>query len=460
MHQVRTGFRWPTKFRIIRNLVILPIVFFSTLFYLLFKFLMISSWEMRFLFYGMIWIFTFDWNFCWRFDHELYMWRFGWHRILLRLCFMAWFFCYPIILLTISLIKDLISFSIYMYFTFFHWITLASVDLYYLVLAPFVYLVVFILSIILTVAFITLLERKLIASVQRRRGPSKAGLYGVIQAFADAIKLFGKEFILPKKANLFFFLFAPILAFFISFVMWSLLPFSSVFSVFSSHYDLLFLFSFSSLGVYSIFLSGWASHSRYAFLGGLRSVAQMLSYELSFGVIFLFFVIINGGDGSLLNIMTMQHSGWNSIAGWNVWPFFFLWILFFFVSLAELNRVPFDLPEAEAELVSGYNIEYSSLPFVLFFLGEYSMMLVFSTISSLLFFGGYSSYMHAGLYGIDSVFLAIKIISHMYLIILVRACLPRYRYDQLIKIGWKLVLPLTCFLVYFYVSIYYIFIFA
>lgn len=448
MHQVRTGFRYPTKFRIIRNLLVLPILLLYIIYKYLETFNALAGIELKIAFYFMLFLFWFDRRYCHRFNFTTYTWRYGWHRITRRWAINIYLLCFAL-----TFVFFRCKYLVYLYYTYLHGILLASI-------LPFIYLVFFILCIILTVAFITLLERKLIASVQRRRGPNKAGIVGVIQAFADAIKLLTKEFIMPKKANLFFFLFAPVLAFFISFVMWSLLPFSSAFSMFSSHYDLLFLFSFSSLGVYSIFLSGWASHSRYAFLGGLRSVAQMLSYELSFGVIFLFFIIINGGDGSLYNIMIMQHSVWYSILGWNFFPFFFIWILFFFVSLAELNRVPFDLPEAEAELVAGYNIEYSSLPFALFFLGEYSMMLVFSTISSILFFGGYSSFMDLGSPILDSIFLSFKIISHMYLIILIRACLPRYRYDQLIKIGWKLVLPLTCLVCYLYLTIYYLFIFA
>lgn len=312
-------------------------------------------------------------------------------------------------------------------------------------------------------AFITLVERKLIGSVQRRRGPNKAGLYGILQAIADALKLLSKEFILPKKSQIFVFLFSPILCLFISLLLWLFLPFNESFIFFNLSYGILFIICLTSFGVYSIFFAGWTSQSRYAFIGGLRAISQMISYELCFSFIFLFYIFINSFSLSLYVVNYLQDN----------YVFFFCFpfivFIFYFVSLAELNRVPFDLPEAESELVAGYNVEYSSLKFAMFFLGEYSMMLIFSVISSFFFWGGWFYFfniinffsffdeLNFFILFFHSFVLSFKICVHMCFIILIRSVLPRYRYDQLIKLGWKFALPLSCFIVFFYFMLVFFF---
>lgn len=285
-----------------------------------------------------------------------------------------------------------------------------------------------ILPLLISVAYFTLAERKVLAAMQRRKGPNVIGLFGLLQPLSDGLKLFVKESVIPSNASSVLFIFSPILTFFISLLGWAVIPFSTYGLLAEFNLSLLYLLAVSSIGVYGIILSGWSSNSKYAFLGALRSTAQMVSYEVSMGFIILS-LIINTGSFNLEQIIFAQKSVWFAI------PFFPLWIMFFISALAETNRHPFDLPEAEAELVSGYNVEYSGMTFALFSLGEYSNMLLMSSINSVLFFGG--------------DFFALKISCFVLLFIWARGALPRYRFDQLMSIGWKVFFPISiAFLVF------------
>jgi NADH-quinone oxidoreductase subunit H len=289
-----------------------------------------------------------------------------------------------------------------------------------------------IIPLLLATAYLTLAERKLLGAMQRRKGPNVVGLFGLLQPLADGLKLFLKESIKPVGAVTFLFLFAPMLTFSISLLGWVVIPFELDVVVADINLGVLFLLAISSLGVYGIILAGWSSNSQYGFLGALRSTAQMVSYEVSIGLI-LIVILLSCGSLNLTEIVMFQR------AVWFVIPFFPVFLMFFVSALAETNRPPFDLPEAEAELVAGYNVEYSAMSFALFFLGEYANMILMSCLTSILFFGGW-----LGIFGIDGVFfLAIKITFFLFVFIWIRAILPRYRYDQLMQLGWQSFLPLS-----------------
>lgn len=291
-----------------------------------------------------------------------------------------------------------------------------------------------ILPILLAVAFFTVFERKILASMQRRRGPNVVGIYGLLQAIADAVKLLSKETLIPASSNLYIFIFSPIFTFLISMLCWSLIPFDYGIVISDINLGILFLFAFSSLGVYGIIMSGWASNSKYAFLGSLRSSAQFISYEISMGLLIVPVILISESF-NISNIVLSQLDIYYFIT---FFPFF---ILFLITALAETNRVPFDLPEAESELVSGYNVEYSSIGFTFFFLAEYSNIILMSSIIVILFLGGWLPFLIVGLSG--SFYFSIKLLFVMFFFVWVRATLPRYRYDQLMFIGWKVILPLS-----------------
>jgi NADH-quinone oxidoreductase subunit H len=303
-----------------------------------------------------------------------------------------------------------------------------------------------IVPILLAVAFLTLLERKLLAAVQLRRGPAIVGVFGLLQPLADGLKLFVKEAIIPSQASQLIFVLAPLITFSISLITWSIVPFN--YGIVFSDLDLglLFFFAISSLSVYGIIIAGWSSNSKYAFLGSLRSAAQMISYEVSIGLIIINLVIYVGSL-NLTKIVLAQEPIWFVI------PFLPVFLLFVISGLAETNRPPFDLPEAEAELVAGYIVEYSAVSFALFFIGEYSNIILNSTFSALLFLGGWNFPFSFHLSQIVSISFLLKILGMLFFFVLVRAALPRYRYDQLMQLGWKFFLPLSIALIVFYVGI-------
>lgn len=311
-------------------------------------------------------------------------------------------------------------------------------------------ILVIVLPLLIAVAFAVYFDRKIWAAVQMRRGPNVVGPFGLLQSFADGLKLFLKETIIPAGANKVIFLMAPMLTFTLALISWAVVPLDADMAIADLNVGILYILAISSLGVYGIIMSGWASNSRYAFLGALRSAAQMVSYEVSIGFV-LVCVLVFAGSLNLNDIVDAQ-SG--SILNWYIWPFLPIYFIFFISALAETNRPPFDLPEAEAELVAGYQVEYSSMAFALFFLGEYANILLMSAVMAILFLGGW----HAPFPFLDFipgfVWMLIKIGFGFFLFAMVKAFVPRYRYDQLMRLGWKVFLPLSLFFVIFYSAIY------
>jgi NADH-quinone oxidoreductase subunit H len=303
---------------------------------------------------------------------------------------------------------------------------------------------------LINIAFYTLAERKIMAAIQRRKGPSIVGFIGLLQPIADGLKLVLKETIIPTKANKFLFIFAPFLVLSLTFVNWLLIAFSWDDILINLNLSLLVLFTVSSFNIYSIIISGWSSNSRYPFLGALRAASQMISYEVSLTLIFLC-VIICTGSFNLIKIIAIQEQ-----VGSFWLPLFPIFIIFLISILAETNRAPFDLPEAEAEIVAGYNLEYSSLPFALFFLGEYGNMLLMSAITTILFFGGWglgfnwNTYLPAFILEFS---FAIKTVLVGGWFVIVRATFPRLRYDQLMLLGWTIFLPISTAFFIFLITI-------
>jgi NADH-quinone oxidoreductase subunit H len=316
----------------------------------------------------------------------------------------------------------------------------------YFLLTALAQTIVIVIFLLIAVAYITLLERKVLAVIQRRQGPNVIGTFGLLQPLADGFKLLMKETISPSNSNKFLFLLAPILSFLVSLLGWSVIPFAKKAVYADINLGILYILSVSSLGVYGIIISGWSSNSKYAFLGALRSSAQMISYELpmSFAVL----SVIVCADSLNLNeiIYSQRHI-------WYVVPLFIPFVIFFIAGLAETNRHPFDLPEAESELVSGYNVEYSAMGFALFSLAEYSNILMMCTLNSILFFGGWMAPFKFLNFIPGSFWLGLKITIFAIVFIYIRAILPRYRYDQLMYLGWKVLLPVALAYLIFIFSI-------
>jgi NADH-quinone oxidoreductase subunit H len=291
---------------------------------------------------------------------------------------------------------------------------------------------------LIAVAYLTLAERRVIGFMQLRKGPNVVGPFGMFQPFADALKLMAKETILPAGANKVVFIIAPMLTFILSLVAWAVIPFGEGLVIADINVGILYLFAVSSLGVYGVIMAGWASNSKYAFLGALRSAAQMVSYEVSMGLVIIN-VLLCAGSLNLSAIIQAQEGMWFAL------PLFPMFIVFFISTLAETNRAPFDLPEGESELVAGYFVEYSSMSFALFFLGEYANMILMSSMTVILFLGGWLPPFDIWPLNIipGPLWFIIKIMLVLFVFLWVRATTPRYRYDQLMRLGWKIFLPFS-----------------
>ena len=291
---------------------------------------------------------------------------------------------------------------------------------------------------LLIVAYATYAERRILGAMQLRKGPNVVGPFGLWQAFADAIKMIMKETIVPTGANRFLFLLAPMLTFSLAMLAWVVVPTGNNLAVANINVGILYLFAISSLGVYGIIIAGWSSNSKYAFLGGLRSAAQMVSYEVSIGFV-LVSVLLCVGSLNLNDIVRAQNGLWFCI------PLFPMFVVFFISGLAECNRIPFDLPEGESEIVAGFMVEYSSMSYAMFFLGEYANMVLMSGMTSILFLGGWMSPLpFAPFTWIPGpIWFILKICLMMFMFFWVRATFPRFRYDQLMRLGWKIFLPLS-----------------
>lgn len=332
-----------------------------------------------------------------------------------------------------------------------------SIENYYSNLDFIIHSLLTLIPLLIVVAFFTLAERKAMAAIQRRKGPNIIGIWGVLQPFADGLKLVVKEIIIPTKVNKFLFVFGPFLTLFLSFISWLAIPFEIYTRIFDLNNSLLYILVISSLGVYGILLSGWSSNSKYALLGALRSVSQMLSYEVSISLIILPIILLSNS----LNLNTIIQTQKETI--WFIFPLLPIAIVFFISILAETNRAPFDLPEAEAELVAGYNVEYSAIMFAAFFLGEYTNILLMSSLFVIFFLGGghYSltKQLSSTFFNltINSIFwigiFSVKSISITFIFIFVRANLPRFRFDQLMQLGWKIFLPLTLSFIFFFTGL-------
>ena len=354
----------------------------------------------------------------------------------------------------------LLDYNIRLFYSYFSSLNhkLNNLDLQFLAkIFNFIICLEVLILVLISVAFFTLLERKKLGSIQSRLGPNKVGLLGVLQPISDALKLITKEIIIPRVSISFIFVLSPILAFIFGLLSWGVFPFSYDSIISNTNFSLLVVFIISVFHVYGIILAGWSSNSRYSFLGAMRSSAQLVSYDISFGLVLLT-IFLHTKSLNLIKILEFQ-----DFNGWLVLYFPIPFIIFFICSLAETNRHPFDLPEAEAELVSGYNVEYSAISFALFFLGEYGSILFVSSFIVLFFLGGPLPFLnlnyidlvilfnwnfafffiHAYICKITFFWFFIKLILVIYMFIISRAIIPRYRYDQLMRIGWKFILPLS-----------------
>ena len=313
---------------------------------------------------------------------------------------------------------------------FFYYLNLLFVETYKILFL--------LIPILVSVAMIVWLDRRVWAFVQKRRGPNVVGPFGLLQSLADALKYIFKEIIIPSSSNKIIFILAPIVTMTLALVAWAVIPFGENFVLSNINVGILYLFAVSSLGVYGIIMGGWASNSKYPFLGAIRSAAQMVSYEVSIGIIIIN-VLVCVGSLNLSDIVLAQERIWF------IFPLFPMFVIFFISSLAETNRPPFDLPEAEAELVAGYQTEYSGMMYAMFWLGEYANILLMCAMGSILFLGGWLSPIE--IYPFNSIpeplWLIFKILFLFIIFALVKAIVPRYRYDQLMRLGWKIFLPFS-----------------
>ncbi|MDA7572858.1 NADH-quinone oxidoreductase subunit NuoH [Candidatus Pelagibacter sp.] len=310
------------------------------------------------------------------------------------------------------------------------------------------YKILFLLiPVLVGVAMIVWLDRRIWAFVQKRQGPNVVGPFGLLQSLADALKYIFKEIIIPSSSNKVIFILAPIVTMTLALISWAVIPFSATQVIADINVGILYLFAVSSLGVYGIIMGGWASNSKYPFLGAIRSAAQMVSYEVSIGVIIIN-VLLCVGSLNLNDIVLAQENIWF------VFPLFPMFVIFFISALAETNRPPFDLPEAEAELVAGYQTEYSGMMYAMFWLGEYANILLMCALGSVLFLGGWLSPIEIYPFSLipGAFWLILKILFLFILFALVKAIVPRYRYDQLMRLGWKVFLPLSLIWVVFTAS--------
>ncbi len=299
-------------------------------------------------------------------------------------------------------------------------------------------IVAILIPLLLSVAYLTYAERKIIAAMQLRKGPNVVGPFGLLQPIADAVKLLFKETILPAGSNVVVFLIAPMLTFILAMIGWAVIPFDEGVVLADINVGILYLFAISSLGVYGVIMSGWASNSKYPFLGALRSAAQMVSYEVSMGFVIIT-VVLCVGSLNLTDIVMAQQTVWFCV------PLLPMFVIFFISTLAETNRSPFDLPEGESELVAGFFVEYSSMSFALFFMGEYANMILMSAMTTILFLGGWLPIVDIAPFNWipGPIWFAAKIALCLFVFLWVRATFPRYRYDQLMRLGWKVFLPFS-----------------
>jgi NADH-quinone oxidoreductase subunit H len=307
-----------------------------------------------------------------------------------------------------------------------------------LVILTFAEALALLVPLLIGVAYLTYAERKVLAAMQLRKGPNVVGPFGLWQPFADALKMLMKETIIPSGSNRLLFLMAPMLTFTLAMLAWAVIPVTEGWVAANINVGVLYLFAISSLGVYGIIIAGWASNSKYAFLGALRSAAQMVSYEVSMGFV-LVTVLLCAGSLNLTDVVHAQRHLWFCI------PLFPMFVVFFISTLAETNRAPFDLPEGESEIVAGFFVEYSAMSFALFFLGEYANMILMSAMTTILFLGGWLAP-----FGVEPftwvpglIWFVLKICLCLFVFLWVRATFPRYRYDQLMRLGWKVFLPLS-----------------
>ncbi len=307
-----------------------------------------------------------------------------------------------------------------------------------IVILTFIKALALIVPLLIGVAYLTYAERKVLAAMQLRKGPNVVGPFGLLQPFADALKMIMKETVIPSGANRLLFLLAPMLTFGLAVMAWAVIPVNDGWAIADINVGILYLFAISSLGVYGIIIAGWASNSKYAFLGALRSAAQMVSYEVSMGFV-LVTVLLCAGTLNLSDIVRAQRTVWFAL------PLFPMFVVFFISALAETNRSPFDLPEGESEIVAGFFVEYSSMSFALFFLGEYANMILMSAMTTILFLGGWLPPFGTEpfIWIPGPLWFIAKICVCLFVFLWVRATFPRYRYDQLMRLGWKVFLPLS-----------------